>query len=138
MRSTMRRRSLSSVDESYRGRHVRVFRLDRERVRALLAEKASALLAARPDAIEVRLFGSLARGDAAPGSDADLWVLLRDGALPFLERGVDLSRFFEGVGIGCDLLAYTEAEWAEMRRAQRRLVEVVEREGLVLASRRPS
>jgi predicted nucleotidyltransferase len=107
-------------------------------VRALLAEKASALLAARPDAIEVRLFGSLARGDASPGSDADLWVLLRDGALPFLERGVDLSRFFEGAGIGCDLFAYTEAEWAELRREQRRLVEVVEREGLVLASRRPS
>ena len=135
MRSTMRSRSLSSVDESYRGRNVRVFRLDRERVRALLAEKASALLAARPDAIEVRLFGSLARGDAAPGSDADLWVLLRDGALPFLERGADLSRFFEGTGVGCDLLAYTEGEWAEMRHERRRLVEVVEREGLVLASR---
>jgi predicted nucleotidyltransferase len=109
-----------------------VFRLDRERAVALLAEKAGALLAARPDAIEVRLLGSLARGDAAPGSDADLFVLLRDGALPFLERSADLSRFFEGVGVGCDILAYTEDEWAEMRR---RLVEVVEREGLLLAGR---
>lgn len=127
---------MSSVEESYRGRHVRVFRLDRDRVVAILAEKASALLAARPDAVEVRLFGSLARGDAAPGSDADLWVLLRDDRLPFLERGALLARFFEGAGVGCDVLAYTEAEWDELRRGRRRLVEVVEREGLVLASRR--
>ena len=33
-------------------------------------------------------------------------------------------------------LAYTEAEWGELGREERRLVDVVDREGLVLSSRR--
>ncbi len=101
---------MSSVEESYRGRHVRVFRLDRERVVAALRERAQAMLEARGDVLEVRLFGSLARGCARPGSDADLWILVSDGVASFVDRGAELSRFFEGVGVGCDTLAYTESE----------------------------
>ena len=123
------------VEESYRGRHVRVFRIDRDRLLAALTEQAAALLLARPEVLEVRLFGSLARGHATPGSDVDLWILLRVGADPFLARSAALSRCFEGLGIACDVLAYTESEWRRMRDDRRRIVDAVEREGIVLARR---
>jgi len=126
---------LRSVEESYRGSCVRVFRLDRERLLAALAGRAKGLLASHREVAEVRLFGSLARGRAKPGSDADLFVLLSDADAGFVPRSADLARCFEGVGIGCDVLAFTEAEWRRMRSEGRRLVDAVEREGIVLARR---
>jgi hypothetical protein len=62
-------------------------------------------------------------------------VLLRDGAPPFLERTAELLRGFEGIGTGCDLVAYTESEWEQMRREGRRLVHAVLDEGVELARR---
>lgn len=127
---------MRAVDECYRGRSVRVFRLDREGVIASLRERAVAVLAARPDVLEVRLFGSLARGNAVPGSDADLFVLLRDGAPPFLDRLPPLLREFSGLGIGCDVIAYTESEHEEARTRGDAFVKALDEEGTVLASRR--
>lgn len=131
----MPRPSLPSVDECYRGRNVRVFRLDREGVLARLRERARAVLERRPDVLEVRLFGSMARGDPRPGSDADLFVVLRDGAPPFLERVAALSREFGGVGIGCDLIAYTESEARALARRGDAFARTVFEEGLILARR---
>jgi predicted nucleotidyltransferase len=111
---------LRSVEECYRGRNVRVFRVDRAVVLARLRERAAQLLERRPDVVEVRLFGSFARGEARPGSDADLFVVVRDGAGPFLERIADLAREFEGVGVGCDVIAYMESE-VRASRARRRV-----------------
>jgi predicted nucleotidyltransferase len=109
--SRMRRRSLQSVTECYRGRSVRIFRLDRAGTLDRLRERARQLIEQRDDVLEVRLFGSLAHGEAHPGSDADLFVVVRDGAPPFLDRIPDLARRLGGVGIGCDVIAYTESEY---------------------------
>ncbi len=126
---------MRSVVESYRGRVVRVFSLDREAVRERLAERARALLAADADVLEVRLFGSLARGDAHPGSDADLLVVLGRSTRPFLERSAVLSRHFSGAGIGCDVLAYTRDEIERMRAEDNRLMRAAEVDGVILARR---
>lgn len=127
--------SSQPVEELYRGKHVRVFRLDREQVLSMLRERAAALVAACPEVIEVRLFGSLARSDCLPGSDADLWVLVKDGAPPLRERIARVSRHFEGIGIDHDVLVHTDSEWAELRRQRRRIVEAVLCEGIRLAGR---
>ncbi len=127
---------MRSVEEFYRGSQVRVFRLDRERLRAALAERARELLRSDPEVLEVRLFGSLAQGGAAPGSDADVWVLLRDGAAPFLARTERLRRAFEGLGIACDVISHSESEWERLRQEGRRIVRAVLEEGLELANRR--
>lgn len=127
---------MRSVAECYRGDRVRVFRLDRERILSQLRDRAARVLRSRPEVLEIRLFGSLARGDAKPGSDADLWVLLADCPADFVERGRDLSREFSGVGIGCDIVAYSQAEWDAMTLAGRRFVAEVEAGSIVLASRR--
>jgi predicted nucleotidyltransferase len=130
---------LRSVERCYQGRNVRVFRLDRDGTIARLRERARALVASDPDVREVRLFGSLARGDAHPGSDADLFVVLRDGAAPFLDRIPALTRHFTGLGIGCDVIAYTESERTALVARGDAFARVVLDEGVVLAtSERPA
>ncbi len=126
---------MGSVEECYRGRSVRVFRLDGARVTDALRQRAQALLDRRPDVLEVRLFGSLASAAAHPGSDADLFIVLRDGAVPFLERLSDMAREFAGVGIGCDVIAFTESESRALRARQDRFARAVFQEGCSLASR---
>ncbi|MCH1927610.1 nucleotidyltransferase domain-containing protein, partial [Shewanella sp. C31] len=61
MRSFVQKRSYGSV---------RVFWLDREGLLRALEGKAAQLLAAFPEVLAVVLFGSLARGEATPRSDA--------------------------------------------------------------------
>lgn len=127
---------MRSVEECYRGKTVRVFRLDRAGTLVRLTEAARRIVEERPEVTEVRLFGSLARGDARPGSDADLLIVVRGPAPPFLERPTALAPCFGGVGIGCDLFVYTDSELDGLRRDGNPLVRSAETEGLVLASRR--
>lgn len=128
---------MQSVDECYRGRDVRVFRLDRAGTFARLRARARALVDANPAVLEVRLFGSLARGDAHPGSDADLFIVVRDGAGPFLERIPALASYFSGIGIGCDVIVYTESERARLAACDSRFAHAVLDAGssVTLASR---
>ena len=126
---------MPSVEECYRGRDVRVFRLDAAGVIARLRSRAREVLDRRLDIVEVRLFGSLARGEGHPGSDADLFVVLRDGAPPFLDRLADVAREFGGVGVGCDVIPVTESESRALRDRGGAFTRVVFDEGLSLARR---
>ena len=47
---------------------------------------AATFAAARPEIVEIRLFGSLARGTVNPYADADLLVVLDATDLPFRDR----------------------------------------------------
>jgi predicted nucleotidyltransferase len=97
--------------------------------------RARAALDRCPELLEVRLFGSLARGDAAPGSDADLLVELAESRLTFLERIASLQPLFGAVGLGVDLLPYTTAELDALRREANPLLRAAQAEGIVLARR---
>lgn len=134
----MRRQSLRSVEECYRGRNVRVFRLDRGGTISRLRERAREIVERRPDVVEVRLFGSLARGDATPGSDADLFIVVRDGAPSFLDRIPPLARHFTGIGIGCDVIAYTESERDALVEHADAFARAVFEGGMLLAARHES
>lgn len=132
---------MRSVEECYRGNEVRVFRLDRAGTVERLRARAHEILGRRPDVVAIWIFGSLARGNAVPGSDADLYVIVRDGAVEPLERGVDLARQFSGVGIGCDVIVHTESEHRDKAARDDAFVRVILREGISLARRetgRPS
>jgi len=111
-----------------------VFRLDRTGVVARLDSAAGRLMAAQPEVLQITLFGSLARGDAAPGSDADLLIIVRDGAARFLERAVALSPYFDEVGVGCDLFVYTESEVSRLATS-RSIVRTALEEGMRIGER---
>lgn len=95
---------MDAVTEVYRKGDVRVFRLDREGTVRRVVEAAGRLVAERPGVEEVHLFGSLARGDAVPGSDADVLVVLEDGA----PAEPDPADWFPSrdIGLGVDLLVW--------------------------------
>lgn len=129
----MRRRFLRSVEECYRGRNVRVFRFDRAGTIEHLRARAREVLERRSDVVAIWLFGSLARGTAVPGSDADLYVIVRDAAANPLDRSVDLARQLSGLGIGCDVIVHTEAEHRDLMARGDAFVRVITREGIRLA-----
>ena len=102
---------------------------------ARLERAAKRILDERPDVVEVRLFGSLARGEARPGSDADLLIVVRATDVPFVERPVAFSPYLGALGLGCDLLVYTEAERNRMRGEDNPFILASDRDGIVLAGR---
>ncbi|MGH7818595.1 MAG: hypothetical protein ACREQ9_02365 [Candidatus Binatia bacterium] len=63
-------------------------------------------------------------------------VLVGLGAPPFLDRIPDLARRFGGVGIGCDVIAYTESERRALAERADRFARTVLEGGIVLASAR--
>jgi len=112
---------------------VSVFWLNLDQVRACLKKAVARLAERRPEIEEVWLFGSLARGDAVPGSDADLLIVLGDSLSSFLERSVHYQPDFCGVGV--DVLAYTRAELAQMQSEGNSFIQCAQAEGLCLFQR---
>ena len=89
---------------------VRIISVRRDEVLARLREVAERIRAARPEVREVRIFGSLARGDQTGLSDVDVIVVLwGDNGDDPLERIRAFYPYFD-VPIGVDLLVYHEGE----------------------------
>lgn len=92
---------------------VEVTWLDQAAVLQAVKKAVRRLAARRPEIERVVIFGSMARGDAVPGSDVDLMIVLSWSDLSFLDR----SRLYwpEGVPIGVDVFAYTQEEVQRMQ-----------------------
>lgn len=85
--------------------------LDRERVLADVRRAVTALVARRAGVREVWLFGSLARGNATPRSDADLLIVVDQDARRPMDRIPEFLLMLEGLGWPTDVLVLTAAEW---------------------------
>ena len=96
---------------------------------------AENLLARHPEAFAVILFGSLARGDYAPGSDADLLVVLDSDERRFIDRIPDYLREFLDAPVPPEVFPYTRQELERMRATGNQFVERALAEGIVLAER---
>lgn len=73
---------------------ITIFSIDEALVRRRVDEYAAQLLASHSEIEEVVVFGSFEKGNYAPGSDVDIFILLthsdkqrRDRAADFLPRG---------------------------------------------------
>jgi len=102
-----------------------------------LLQEVTATLVARFRPRRIILFGSHARGKAGEESDLDLFVELDSdlGKRP-LDRAVAVREVFGLHPWPMDLLVYTSAEVAQMRKQQGTLLDIVEAEGKVLYERR--
>lgn len=115
---------------------VKVVYLDRKKVLSQVRQEVDLLARRHPEVQRVVLFGSLARGDAVPGSDADLLVVLSDSNLPFLERIPQYTP--ENVGVGVDAFPYTEAELGRMLADGNPFIRQALKEGVCLFQRENS
>jgi predicted nucleotidyltransferase len=75
---------------------VRVWKVDRAEVLARLRRWAAGFVV-HPEALVAVLFGSFARGEATPASDADVLLLLADSNETFPDRLVSYKPLSLGV-----------------------------------------
>lgn len=112
---------------------VRAIWLDREAAREAVRKSAQGLVAQRPEVQKVVLFGSLARGDAVPGSDADVLIIAQT-EVRFIDRYVEYIEYFDQSHMDVELFVYTPEE-AERMGGEPTLVRTALRDGIVLAER---
>jgi predicted nucleotidyltransferase len=98
-----------------------------------LGELATTLGAERPEVVEIRLFGSLARGERNPHADADLLVVLEASDVPFRDR----MPLYKPVGspVPMDLTVCTREELEREIAAGNRFVRRVLAESVLLYAR---
>lgn len=111
----------------------RIIWLDRQGVLAQLRRAVSELATAHPEIERVLLFGSLARGEAVPGSDADLLIVLTGSELSFLDRIPQYTP--TGCAIGVEAFPYTRCELEKMVAEGNHLIKRALAEGLELFRR---
>jgi predicted nucleotidyltransferase len=109
---------------------VKVKFLNRDEILQKLTSLAKQLLNSRQDVLEVSLFGSLARGNYAPGSDADILVLLKEDSRKFTDRIPEFLDHFSGVGLPIEVFPYTAKEVSAMQREG--FMKTVQREKVTL------
>ncbi len=112
---------------------VKVRFFNRERILLKLTILARNLLALKNNVIEVSLFGSLARGNYAPGSDADLLIILKEDERRFMDRIPEFLSYFSNVGVPVEVFPYTQDELRNM--ADRNFIKAAQKEKIILDSR---
>jgi predicted nucleotidyltransferase len=88
-------------------------------------------------ALRVYLYGSRARGDAAPESDADL-IVVADTGRPFVERFRDFTGILRDSPVAVEMMVYTQEEFERMLAAKNGFLTKAVGEGVLLYERRPS
>jgi predicted nucleotidyltransferase len=90
---------------------VKVAFLNRERAIQELVEYAAILLEQDTRVLAIGLFGSLARDDALPTSDADVMIVLRSHPNPrWFERIPEFTGAFDGTSLPVETFPYTLEE----------------------------
>lgn len=120
------------LERSLRGARARF--LDGEAVTRDLAERARALRAADRNVAAVYLFGSLARGNYTPRSDADVLVVERTPSAPRqMDRPPRYVDWFLGLAVPADVVVLTLDELAQLRAEGRLFAREAVDEGVLLA-----
>ncbi len=94
---------------------VKAISLNRDELLQRLYQIAEEALIAFPEIMEIRLFGSLARGEETGLSDVDIFILTNSGEKNPLERLRPYFDFFSRrLGMALDMIAATPEESDEL------------------------
>ena len=112
---------------------VQVTWLDRPAVLEATRKAVNELAENQPEIQKVILFGSMARGDAVPGSDVDLLVVVTESDRSFLDR---IARYRpSGIPVGVDVFPYTQQEFDKMLEEGNGFIRQALAEGMLLFDR---
>lgn len=91
---------------------VKIISLERNKLLSRLRAIAGQVCAERPEVADVRVFGSIARGDHVGTSDVDVLILLYDSEREDpIEQVRSFYPYFD-LPVGVDLLVYTKERLA--------------------------
>jgi len=85
-----------------------------------------------PNVVDVRLFGSLSKGDYVPGSDADVLIVLKNDARRMIDRIPEYLNYFMNVELPVDVFPYTENEVQKMQEESNGLIREALENGMEL------
>ena len=106
---------------------------DNDAVWRAVEAHARALAVRFPEIEEIRVFGSLVKGTAVPGSDVDLLIVLAASDRPFLDR---ISGYLPSAfPCGVDVFPYTHVEIARMTHEGNALIAAALSEGRTIFKR---
>jgi len=97
-----------------------------------VVDEATRRLVAELDPSRIYLFGSRARGDAAPDSDYDFFVVVPSGDERPLKRVRRAYRALRGLGVSKDVIVTTVDRFERMRGLESSLEHEVATEGRLL------
>ncbi len=86
------------------------------------------------DPIRIVIFGSVARGEAGPDSDLDLFIEMNSD-LPPVERAIRVRELLADARWPMDVVVYTPEEVADARRRRGNLMSFIDAEGIVVYER---
>ncbi|GBC84191.1 hypothetical protein HRbin11_00613 [bacterium HR11] len=86
---------------------------DRARIAQAVQAYVARLRAEHPEVLRVIWFGSWVRGEATPGSDVDLCIIVARSDKPRWARAADFLPV--GFPVGIDLFVYTPEEFERLR-----------------------
>ena len=101
---------------------VRIISLDVDTIIKKLRTAAEELKKRDNNVLEVFLFGSLAKGEAVPGSDADIVIVLKKSEKRIIDRITDFVDSFSDMNIGVDIFPYTIEEIEEFKEKGNSLI----------------
>jgi predicted nucleotidyltransferase len=111
---------------------VKIISIDRDELLSRLRQIAGQIRAEHPEVVEVRVFGSIARGDQVGTSDVDVLIVLRDGELEDPMGHIRSFYPYFDLPIGVDVLVQTEGQLEHRLEAGDPFVEQMWRQSLVL------
>ena len=112
---------------------VKVRFLNRDEILPDLKSAARHLVASQRDVLEVSLFGSFVRGNYGPGSDADVFILLKRDRRKFIDRIPEFLGYFSRVEVPVEVFPYTVEEVARMEGTG--FIRAIQKEKIVLEER---
>jgi len=112
---------------------VKVRSLNREEILPRLIALSKKLIDSREDVLEISLFGSLAKGNYSPGSDADLYVLLKDDSRRFTDRIPEFLDYYTIAELPVEVFPYTVKEIEAMSDSS--FIKTIQKTKLILCAR---
>ena len=111
---------------------VKIISLNRAELLARLRAIAAQIRREHCEVEEIRVFGSLARGDATGTSDVDILIVLRHSSETDPHRRILAFLPYFDLDRGTDLLVYTRAEFEQQLAAQNHFLQKIWRESIPL------
>ncbi len=110
---------------------VSLIAINRDALLSSLKEISVKLKCENPNIKEIRLFGSIAKGEQTGKSDVDILIIVSSSDTPIVLRSVKYRKYFD-IEIPVDIIVYTENELNIMLKQGNKFIKEILKESIQL------